>query len=167
MGRKVRSYTQEYKNTIVDLFNNGKTYAEISSEYGVPKTTIRQWFNKANNTDDNTNTANENDAEIKAIKKRMAKLEQENNILDKEILNEYAASKRRYGAPKIHKILENKGFSISLKRVQKRMKKLDIKSIVVKKWKPSCQSSNKTVQKENILKGDFTAETVNKNGLLI
>lgn len=41
MLRKVRSYTQEYKSTIVGLFNSGKTYAELSDEYGVPKTTIR------------------------------------------------------------------------------------------------------------------------------
>lgn len=80
MGRKVRSYTQEYKNTIVDLFNTGKTYAKISDEYGVPKTTIRQCVNKANNTD-NDNTFGESDADIKAIKKRMVKLEQENEIL--------------------------------------------------------------------------------------
>ena len=33
------------------------------------------------------------------------------------------------------------------------MKKLGIKSIVIKKWKPSSQSKNKTVQKENIIKG--------------
>ena len=45
------------------------------------------------------------------------------------------------------------------------MKKLGIKSIVVKKWKPSCQSKNKTVQKENIIKGDFSAETINKKWL--
>lgn len=29
MGMIVKSYTQEYKNTIVDLFNSGKTYAEL------------------------------------------------------------------------------------------------------------------------------------------
>ena len=45
MGGNIRSYTQEYKNTIVYLFDNGKTYAEISSEYAVLKTTIRQWVN--------------------------------------------------------------------------------------------------------------------------
>ncbi|ETJ35586.1 Transposase IS3/IS911 family protein [human gut metagenome] len=50
MGRIVKSYTQEYKNTIVNLFNSGKTYAELSDEYRVPKTTIRQWGNKAHNT---------------------------------------------------------------------------------------------------------------------
>ena len=79
MGRKVKSYTEEYKNTIIDLFNSGKTYAEISDEYGVPKTTIRQWVKK-NNTASDDNISN-NDAEIKAMKKRMAKLEQENEIL--------------------------------------------------------------------------------------
>lgn len=87
MGRKVRSYTQEYKNTIVDLFNSGKTYADLSDEYGVPKTTIRQWVNKANNT-----TSNENHDDIKAIKKRMAKLEQENEIL-KKALSIFATTK--------------------------------------------------------------------------
>ena len=80
MGRKVKSYTEEYKNTIIDLFNSGKTYAEISDEYGVPKTTIRQWVKKNNTVSDN-DISNESDAEIKAMKKRMAKLEQENEIL--------------------------------------------------------------------------------------
>lgn len=67
MERKVKSYTQEYKNTIIDLFNSGKTYAEISDEYGVPKTTIRQWVKK-NNTALDDNISND-DAEIKAMKK--------------------------------------------------------------------------------------------------
>ena len=80
MGRKIRSYTIEYKNTIIDLFNSGKTYVELSDEYGVPKTTIRQWVKK-NNTVSDSSIPNESDADIKAMKKRMAKLEQENEIL--------------------------------------------------------------------------------------
>ena len=80
MLRTVRSYTQEYKSTIVGLFNSGKTYAELSDEYGVPKTTIRQWVNKDNNTD-NDNMPSEKDVNIKVMQKRMAKLEQENEIL--------------------------------------------------------------------------------------
>ena len=91
MGRKVRSYTQEYKNTIVELFNSGKTYAEISSEYGVPKTTIRQWVKK-NDTVSESVATNESDAEIKTMKKRMAKLEQENEIL-KKALSIFATTK--------------------------------------------------------------------------
>lgn len=37
MRRKVRSYTEEYKSTIIDLFSSGKTYAELSDEYVVSK----------------------------------------------------------------------------------------------------------------------------------
>ena len=66
MGRNIKSYTQEYKNTIVDLFNSGKAYAEISNEYGVPKTTVRQWVNKTNNKENN-DKSNENVADIKQI----------------------------------------------------------------------------------------------------
>lgn len=91
MGRNVKSYTQEYKNTIVDLFNSGKTYAEISNEYGVPKTTVRQWVNKTNNKENN-DKANENIADIKAMKKKMAMLEQENEIL-KKALSIFATTK--------------------------------------------------------------------------
>ena len=95
MGRNVKSYTQEYKNTIVDLFNSGKTYAEISNEYGVPKTTVRQWINKTNNktnNKENNDKANENIADIKAMKKKMAMLEQENEIL-KKALSIFATTK--------------------------------------------------------------------------
>ena len=90
MGRKVKSYTQEYKNTIIDLFNSGKTYAEISDEYGVPKTTKRQWEKKNNNESDGS--ISNDDEEIKAMKKRMAKLEQENEIL-KKALSIFATTK--------------------------------------------------------------------------
>ena len=61
-----------------------------SDEYGVPKTTIRQWVKK-NNTASDDNISN-NDAEIKAMKKRMAKLEQENEIL-KKALSIFATTK--------------------------------------------------------------------------
>lgn len=40
-------YTDEYKNTIVELYNSGKTLAELNSEYGLPKSTILTWVNKA------------------------------------------------------------------------------------------------------------------------
>ena len=72
MGRKVKSYTEEYKNTIIDLFNSGKTYAEISDEYGVPKTTIRQWVKK-NNTASDDNISN-NVEEIREAKDELVRI---------------------------------------------------------------------------------------------
>ena len=37
---KGRKYDQEYKNMIVDLFKSGMRLAELSSEYGIAKSTI-------------------------------------------------------------------------------------------------------------------------------
>lgn len=82
MGRTVKSYTKEYKNTIVELFNNGKTYKELNSEYGVPKSTIRQWVNKVEKRNDGTEKKENN---IKEILKRDALLQEENEILKKAL----------------------------------------------------------------------------------
>lgn len=38
--KKYNYATEEYKNTIVELYNSGKTLAELNSEYGLPKSTI-------------------------------------------------------------------------------------------------------------------------------
>ena len=35
-----RRYDQEYKDMIVDLFKSGMSLAELSSEYGIAKSTI-------------------------------------------------------------------------------------------------------------------------------
>lgn len=53
------------------------------------------------------------------------------------------------------------GITISLKRTQRLMKKLDIKSVIIKKFRPS-PSKRKIVEQENVLKRDFQATTINK-----
>lgn len=73
----------------------------------------------------------------------------------------YLASKKRYGAPKIHKKLKEAGWNISIKRVQRLMRKLKIRSIVHKKFKP-CSSKNKDVEGENLLKRDFSTTDTNQ-----
>lgn len=37
---KGRRYDQEYKDMIVELFKSGMSLAELSSEYGIAKSTI-------------------------------------------------------------------------------------------------------------------------------
>ncbi|WP_423739187.1 IS3 family transposase [Clostridium thermarum] len=70
-------------------------------------------------------------------------------------------NKKRYGDPKIHKILINQGESISLKRVQRVMNDLGIKSIVCKKYKPY-SSKTKAEERKNILKRDFPTTVRNQ-----
>lgn len=98
----------------------------------------------------------------KYLNKTESKRSVENKMYEEEILKIYKDSKGRYGAPKIHKVLrEERGHAISLKRVQRIMKKLNIKSIIIKKFRPH-SSKSKIEAKENVLKRDFSTTTINE-----
>ena len=84
-----------------------------------------------------------------------------NDDLDSKILKVYYESLRRYGAPKIYHVLQKQGEKASLKRIQRRMAILGIKSIVVKKYRP-VKTEKIQEQKENILNQDFTTTSINQ-----
>ena len=85
----------------------------------------------------------------------------ENEALKAAIIRIYKANKGIYGAPRIYHILGTEGFNVSLKRVQRRMKDLDLCAITVKKYKP--HSNKKVVEGlENVLKRDFTTTSINE-----
>ena len=46
MARQYKSYDEEYKKTIVNLYESGKRISELSREYGVGKSTIDSWIKK-------------------------------------------------------------------------------------------------------------------------
>jgi len=94
----------------------------------------------------------------KSLTKSISNRDQENQQVTKRIVDIYNQSKKRYGAPKIHYILQQEGYVISLKRVQRLMKKADIRSITVKKFRPT-PSKEKVVERENILQRDFSTQT--------
>ena len=56
----------------------------------------------------------------------------ETQKLDADIMAIYFATKRRYGAPKIHQELLQQGWHVSLKRLQRRISELGIHSVVIK-----------------------------------
>lgn len=62
-----------------------------------------------------------------------SKKENEYAEFSNEVLSVYNEFKKRYGAIKIHRELNDRNIPCSVKRVQRHMKKLDIKSIVIKK----------------------------------
>ena len=97
----------------------------------------------------------------KHLSKKPCKRELENQMIESKILYIYTASKKRYGSPKINKSLQKLGINISLKRTQRIMRKLRIKSIIIKKYRPT-SSKNKVVEKENVLKRDFSTNTINE-----
>lgn len=81
-----------------------------------------------------------------------------NEELDKKIREEYERSKKRYGPPKITKILNKQGIKVSQKRVARRMKSLGLRSIIVKKFNHSGNKKVDDKNKENLLAQDFKAD---------
>ncbi|MEG1608661.1 MAG: transposase [Clostridia bacterium] len=79
-----KKYSEEFKKQIVSLHQNGKTYALIQDEYGVPASTLAKWTKLYSvvKTDDGSVMTY---AEIQKLQKRMAELEEENMILKKAI----------------------------------------------------------------------------------
>ena len=79
---KGRRYDQEYKDMIVELFKSGMSLAELSSEYGIAKSTINGWVKDVKEI-----KVDENEVmtlkEVKALKKEMARIKEENEILQK------------------------------------------------------------------------------------
>lgn len=82
MAKGQKQYTDEFKSTLLELYNSGKTIGALSSEYGISKSTIVGWIKKNKpvivNKDKTVTTA-----DYQAMLKRMAQLEEENEILKK------------------------------------------------------------------------------------
>ena len=79
---KGRRYDKEYKDMIVELFKSGMSLAELSSEYGIAKSTINGWIKDVKEIkldEDEIMTLKE----VKALKKEMARIKEENEILKK------------------------------------------------------------------------------------
>ena len=82
-----------------------------------------------------------------------------NQKLDIEIKRIYKESKKRYGSPKITKVLETEGIKVSQKRVARRMKILGLRSITVKKYNHAGNSKlDNTKEYPNLLEQEFFAE---------
>jgi putative transposase len=66
----------------------------------------------------------------------------ENRLILEHIQLIHKESKGRYGALKIHFLLLKARFSVSLKRVQRLMRKANIYSITIKKFRPAAGFQN-------------------------
>lgn len=55
-GKISPKYTEEFKQTIVNLYQSGKTYSQIHKEYGVSHSALANWVKKYSEVkiDDNT-----------------------------------------------------------------------------------------------------------------
>ena len=84
MARQYKSYDEDFKKTIVNLYENGKSISELSREYGIGKSTIDSWIKKFKSITTSTGKATNND-EILKLQKKNRELELENEILKKAV----------------------------------------------------------------------------------
>ena len=77
-------YVEDFKRTLVELYHNGKTQSSLIKEYGVSQTALSRWvkqYSTVETDDGEVLTAKQ----VKELQKRMAQLEEENQILKKAI----------------------------------------------------------------------------------
>lgn len=81
---KYQKRDEEFKKTIVNLYESGKGISELSREYGVSKSVITDWIKKYKSITTSTGEVTNND-EILKLKKKNHELEQEVEILKKAV----------------------------------------------------------------------------------
>lgn len=82
MHKKGIRYTDEFKQQLVDLYHGGSSVNYLSSDYGVTKVTIYKWI-KEFSTVKVSEKEEISSKEYEKMKKRIAELEMENEILKK------------------------------------------------------------------------------------
>ena len=83
MEMKNTHYPEEFKKQIVELYENGSTVIELAREYGLIEQTIYKWIHRYESITKNEQGEKVTQADVKAMQKRIAELEMENEILKK------------------------------------------------------------------------------------
>lgn len=84
MGKTYKYYDEEFKKTLVSLYENGKKISELSREYGINESTIRPWIQKYGTITTSTGEITNNDEIIK-LKKELQQVQLENEFLKKAV----------------------------------------------------------------------------------
>ena len=83
MKEETKKYPEEFKKQIVELYENGKSVINLAREYGLVKQTIYKWIHRYETVAKDEAGNDVSQADINAMKKRIAELEMENEILKK------------------------------------------------------------------------------------
>lgn len=83
-----KRYDESFKQTIIDLYDNGPSVTDLQKEFGVSPTTVYKWIDKYSK-----NSGQEYSKEdIIALKKENARLKEDTEIL-KKVLSIFATKK--------------------------------------------------------------------------
>lgn len=83
-----KKYESEFKQTIVELLNSGKTVKEVSTEYQLNDSMIRRWrrqYNERNGDMSAKPQISETEKENRSLKKELREVKIERDILKKAV----------------------------------------------------------------------------------
>lgn len=88
MSRVRRTFTEEFKQQIVQLYNNGKSRAELVREYDLTPSALDRWIQRINATGSTKEKDNRTpqEKELLALRKEVKRLRMENDILKQAAL---------------------------------------------------------------------------------
>jgi transposase len=86
--RNRRSFTDEFKKQMVQLYLNGKSKSEIIREYEITPSSLTRWIKQQQNTGSFKEKDNRTDSqnELIHLQKEIKRLEMENDILKQAAL---------------------------------------------------------------------------------
>ena len=86
--RERRTFTEEFKHQIVQLYNAGKPKAAICREYDLVPTVVTRWIQRINETGSTKECDNKTPEELELLKlrKENKQLKMENDILKQAAL---------------------------------------------------------------------------------
>ena len=84
MRKSPTRYSEEFKQSIVSLYQNGKTQSQLGKDYGISTSVISRWVRQYSVVKISDETVM-SIQQIKELQKRNAFLEEENIILKKAI----------------------------------------------------------------------------------
>ena len=82
--RPRRTYTDEFKNQLVQLYLNGKRKCDIVREYDISSSLLDKWIKQSTSTGsfkEKDNRSEEEQQELIQLRKKVKQLEMENDIL--------------------------------------------------------------------------------------
>lgn len=81
-----RSYDTAFKQTIVSLYETGKTVPELCSEYDISQSSVNRWRKEYGNTNSSKGKEDTEDKQrIKALEKELKRTQLERDILKKAV----------------------------------------------------------------------------------
>lgn len=84
--RQRRTFTEEFKQPVVQLYQNGKPRKEIIREYDLPPSSLDKWVSQKSGSFKEKDNLTDEQKELIELRKRNKHLEMENDILKQAAL---------------------------------------------------------------------------------